>query len=254
MAASHASSYVPTCDMKDKNVLIKDRYGKKIGNICIPLSETEKGEGIQISVSKLFGLLVDSGYKDTFIYFVHCRTTPNSSIIPFSTYPLVHPTNNDRQNLYLIVQSHGQARPDNILSLHEKDMDYAVFRANLGYQCMQHGEQAGEYQVYDQAMGLFASGARSQMDKTDDLLSIRTMKIVLSNYSLRGDARFITRGSFQEGQVNTGPPLKRSKANPRRSLSGRRPSISKTMSKSSMSKVRRIFRKSGKRETSKKRR
>jgi len=254
MAASHESSYGPTCGMKDKNVLIKDRYGKKIGNLCIPLSETEKGEGIQISVSKLFGLLVDSGYKDTFIYFVHCRTTPNSSIIPFSTYPLVHPTKNDRQNLYLIVQSHGQARPYHPLSLDEKDLDYAIFRANLGYQCMQHGDQAGEYQVYDEAMSFFASGARQKMDKTDDLLSIRTMKIVLSNYSLRGDRRFVTRGSFQEGQVNTGPPLKRSKTNPRRSLSGRRPSISKTMSISEMRNLRKTIRKSGKRETSKKRR
>jgi hypothetical protein len=205
----------------DIHVEIKDRDGVLKGTLLIPIDKTFEGKGKKISVSTLLSLLFSQGYKNMYIYLVHCRSikegpdTPGLSIMPTGRYPLVHPTPYNKNTVYLIAQAHGETRPHIPLlpsdTISQDDIDKVLYRANLGSKCRQHGPQTGEYQVYDQAMGSFVIGTKIKIHKTDDLLHIKGMELVLSNYSLRGDARFLKRASFSGVEVNSGSELKRQK-------------------------------------------
>lgn len=205
-------------------VEIKDRDGILKGELLIPNDKTYEGKGKKIRVSTLLSLLFSQGYKNMFIYLVHCRSikdtpdTQGSSLMPEGRYPLVHLTPYNENTVYLVAQAHGETMKNDHLvpsdTISQADIDRVLYRANLGSKCRQHGVQAGEYQVYDEAMGLFASGADIKIDKTDDLLLIKGMTLVLSNYSLRGDARFARGASFSGVNVTTvitGREFKRTK-------------------------------------------
>lgn len=184
---------------------------------------------------------------------VSCRTSEKKigTITPYK----FDISNRSENEPYILIEAHGTQRDEPL----EFDKGNVYFRAPIGLRCRIYDNP----EQYDAFMSCISSIEPSKypIRSTNNILHMKDMKITLRYMTTTQDCEQLKRhGTFmynynnfmQATKMNSG--LKRYKTNPRRSLSGRRPSISKTMSKSSMSKVRRIFRKSGKRETSKKRR
>ena len=89
---------------------------------------------------------------------------------------------------YFYLEMHGRHRPIDFDALPEyyrprdKRPDTFYYRAPAGKNCTQYGPEYG-YIPYDYTMSCFMSGVKSRIKRTNDLLQLNGMTIMLRDYS-----------------------------------------------------------------------
>jgi len=130
---------------------------------------------------------------------------------------------------YFYLEMHGRHRAIDFDALPEyyrlrdrridKRPDTFYYRAPVGKNCTQHGPEYG-YIPYDYAMSCFMSGVGSRIKRTNDLLQLNGMTIMLRDYSdQQCDISFLKRSATINGQFNNqqfsiegnGPKFKKAK-------------------------------------------
>jgi hypothetical protein len=201
------------------NINIKDTNGKIIATIIIPINKTYEQQNRHITVSNLFEILKNSDAIFKYVYFVHCRSTPESSTISRGTFP-PKPEKNEIENserAFLVVQAHGNVKEVPLSSiLTEPDLNKIVFRAEIGQLCRQHGHR-GRMHVYEGAMAYHAVGKLERPYMTNDTLGLKNMEIVLTHYSTDGLNNDESEKFRRQGTLE-GRDRKRHKANRSNSL------------------------------------
>jgi hypothetical protein len=123
---------------------------------------------------------------------------------------------------YFYLEMHGIHRPIDFDALPEyyrprdrridKRPDTFYYRAPAGKNCTQYGPEYG-YIPYDYAMSCFMSGVGSRIKRTNDLLQLNGMTIMLRDYSdQQCDISFLKRSATINGQFNSNcPKVKKAK-------------------------------------------
>jgi len=103
---------------------------------------------------------------------------------------------------------HGRHRPIDFDALPEyyrprdKRPDTFYYRAPAGKNCTQYGPEYG-YIPYDYTMSCFMSGVKSRIKRTNDLLQLNGMTIMLRDYSdEQYDISVLKRSATINGQFN----------------------------------------------------
>lgn len=198
----------------------KNKHGK-LWTKPLPGKKRKKWVDVQTILSKLARFEIPA-------YLTFCRTNklltdPNywqrkggDPYEPKSPIPFVE----GKQYFYL--EMHGIHRQIDFDALPEyyrprdrridKRPDTFYYRAPVGKNCTQHGPEYG-YIPYDYAMSCFMSGVESRIKRTNDLLQLNGMTIMLRDYSDEEcDISFLKRSATINGQFNSnGPKVKKAK-------------------------------------------
>ena len=164
---------------------IKDKSGIIQENITIPKNKTN---GNYITVSNLVEILNNSDAIFRFIYFVHCRSTEQSSTLLTGTFPEKPKENSiaikNSERAFLVVQAHGVIKEDEPLEdfIQKRLLDKIVFRSDIGQRCRQHSHR-GRLHVYEGAMAFHAVDNLARPPMTNDRLGLKNMEIILTHYS-----------------------------------------------------------------------
>jgi hypothetical protein len=187
----------------------KDKYGAQWTEL--PGEENNKWVDVQTLLSKLARFEIPA-------YLIFCRinellTDPKfwqrKDGDPYEPKPPI-PFVKGKQYFYL--ETHGRHRQIDFDALPEyyrlrdrlidKRPDTFYYRAPVGSICSQHGPEYG-YIPYDYAMSCFMSGLDSRIKRTNDLLQLNGMTIMLRDYSdEQYDISVLKRSATIKGQFN----------------------------------------------------